>query len=86
MAKRRTDMDPADLAELWDLFQHGWSVNGGMNLTDYETGADLLYTTSPDFAQVPRIGLSEWADSQFVDTALREVGVDASMDAPGRAP
>jgi NitT/TauT family transport system substrate-binding protein len=86
MAKRRTDMDPADLAELWDLFQHGWSVNGGMNLTDYEKGADLLYSTSPDFAQVPRIGLSEWADSQFVDAALREVGVDASMDAPGRAP
>jgi NitT/TauT family transport system substrate-binding protein len=86
MATRRTDMKPADLGELWDLYQHAWSVNGGMNLDDYEKGADLLYSTSPDFAQVPRIGLSEWADSQFVDTALREAGVDASMDVPGRAP
>jgi NitT/TauT family transport system substrate-binding protein len=87
MAKRRTDMDPSDLAELWDLFAHGWAVNGGMNLSDYATGADLLYSTSPDFAQVPRIGLTEWADSQFVDGVLHDLGVDPSMDATGgRAP
>jgi NitT/TauT family transport system substrate-binding protein len=84
MAARRSDMDPSDLAELWELFAQGWAVNGGMNLSDYDKGADLLYTTSPDFAQVPRIGLADWADSQFVDTALREVGVDSSMDAPAR--
>jgi NitT/TauT family transport system substrate-binding protein len=84
MAKRRTDMDPANLGELWDLFARGWAVNGGMNLHEYTTGADLLYSTSPDFAAVPRVGLNSWADSQFVDGALRELGVDASMDAPGR--
>jgi hypothetical protein len=57
-----------------------------MNLDDYARGADLLYTTSPDFAQVPRIGLDAWADARFVDGVLREVGVDSTMDAPGRTP
>ncbi len=86
MAARRTDMQPADLGELWDLFARGWAVNGGMNPDDYAKGADLLYSTSPDFAQVPRIGLAEWTDSRFVDAALREIGVDPKMDAPGRTP
>ena len=49
-------------------------------------GADLLYATSPDFAQVPRVSLNEWADASFTDAALRTVGVDTSMDAPGRTP
>src|SRR5579859_264998 len=80
MAKRRTDMDPADLGELWDLFAHGWAVNGGLNPSDYETGAELLYSTSPDFAQVPHIGVAEWADAQYVDGVLHDLGVDPSMD------
>jgi NitT/TauT family transport system substrate-binding protein len=83
MAARRTDMRRDDLAELWDLFNHAWAVNGGQNLDDYARGADLLYTTSPDFAQVPRIGLTEWNEARFTDAALRAVGVDASMDPPG---
>jgi NitT/TauT family transport system substrate-binding protein len=86
MAARRTDMNPADLGELWDLFAHAWAVNGGQNLDDYTRGADLLYATSPDFAQVPRVSLNEWADASFTDAALRTVGVDTSMDAPGRTP
>ena len=86
MANRRNDMDRADLSELWDLFAHGWATNGGMNLDDYARGADLLYSTSPDFAQVPRIGLDAWAEPRFVDGVLREVGVDSTMDAPGRTP
>ncbi len=86
MANRRNDIARADLAELWDLFAHGWATNGGMNLDDYARGSDLLYSTSPDFAQVPRIGLDAWADAHFVDGALREVGVDSAMDAPGRTP
>ena len=84
MAQHRTDLSAADLGELWDLFSRAWAVNGGMNLSDYDKGADLLYSTSPDFAQVPRIGLNAWTDSQFVDSALRELGVDPSMDSPGR--
>jgi hypothetical protein len=55
-----------------------------MNLSDYDKGAELLYSTSPEFGQVPRIGLSAWTDSQFVDGALRDLGVDPSMDSPGR--
>jgi NitT/TauT family transport system substrate-binding protein len=86
MARRRSDMSSNDLQELWELFRRGWAVNGGMDLGDYERGADLLYTTSPDFAQVPRIGLSAWADPQFVDGALRDVGIDPTMDTPRRAP
>ena len=50
MAQRRTDMNAADLGELWDLFSRAWAVNAGMNLSDYDKGADLLYSTSPDFA------------------------------------
>ena len=86
MAKHRPEMDSADLGELWDLYVHGWAVNGGMNLSDYARGAELLYTTSPDFAEVPRIGLTAWSDSQFIDAALRELGTDPSMDAPSRVP
>jgi NitT/TauT family transport system substrate-binding protein len=86
MLKQRPDMNASDLSQLWDLFTHGWAVNGGMNAGDYARGADLLYSTSPDFAQVPRIGLSDWSDSEFIDAALRDVGVDPSMDDPGRTP
>jgi NitT/TauT family transport system substrate-binding protein len=85
MGRQRSDMDPVDLGELWDLYTHSWGVNGGLNLNEYETGADLLYSTSPDFAQVPRIGVSAWSDTEFVDAALRDVGVDPAMDDPGRA-
>ncbi|HEX8967390.1 MAG TPA: ABC transporter substrate-binding protein, partial [Chloroflexota bacterium] len=84
MGAQRSDMNPSDLGELWDLYAHGWAVNGGMNQSDYERGSDLLYATSPDFAQVPRIGLSQWSDTQFVDATLRDLGVDGSMDDPGR--
>lgn len=86
MRKYRPDMDSADLAELWDLYQHDWAVNGGVNLDDYEIGAQLLYATSPDFAEVPRIPLSTWVDPRFADAALSDLGTDASADVPGRAP
>jgi NitT/TauT family transport system substrate-binding protein len=86
MAKQRTDMDPADLGQLWDLYQHDWAVNGGLNLGEYDKGAALLYTTSPDFAGVPRIELTRWVDSEFADAALRDLGTDPSADAPAREP
>jgi NitT/TauT family transport system substrate-binding protein len=85
MSKQRTDMSANDLGELWDLYQHDWAVNGGLNLREYDSGASLLYATSPDFASVPHIELQRWVDPQFADAAINDLGTDPSADEPDRA-
>jgi hypothetical protein len=85
MLKQRADMNAGDLGELWDLYQHDWAVNGGLNLRDYDGGASLLYASSPDFAGVPHIDLTRWVDPQFADAALHDLGTDSTGDLPDRA-
>jgi NitT/TauT family transport system substrate-binding protein len=83
MTKRRTDLKRADVEELWPAFKTAWAANGLFNLDDYKKTGDYLYTTD-DFKDVPKIDVSGWTDTQFVDSVLKEIGVDPKLDPPGR--
>jgi NitT/TauT family transport system substrate-binding protein len=82
--KIRSDIQPSDLARLWDQFPSAWAVNGQLNLSTLQRTSDYLYATG-DFKDVPHIEVSEWVDTQFVDGALAQLGVYAGVDDPGRA-
>jgi hypothetical protein len=84
MGKLRPDIQPSDLADLWDQFKSAWAVNGQLNLATFQKTSDYLYRTD-DFKELPRIEVGEWVDPQFVDAALSQLGVYAGIDDPGRA-
>jgi NitT/TauT family transport system substrate-binding protein len=83
MGKLRTDMAKPDLEYLWDQFGASWAVNGQLNMGDYQKSTDFLYE-SGTFENAPKIEASAWADSQFVDAVLKDVGVYPKVDDPGR--
>jgi NitT/TauT family transport system substrate-binding protein len=85
MGTLRPDIQPDDLSELWDQFPSAWAVNGQLNMDTLQKTSDYLYATD-DFSSVPRIPTSDWVDTQFVDTALSQLGVYPGVDDPGRAP
>ncbi|MFI5269254.1 MAG: ABC transporter substrate-binding protein [Chloroflexota bacterium] len=83
MLKSRPDLKRADLEELWPQFKQAWGVNGLMNLDQYQKTSDYLYQTS-DFKDLPRVPVSDWTDTEFVDSVLRQIGLDANLDPTGR--
>jgi NitT/TauT family transport system substrate-binding protein len=83
MAKLRPDIARTDLEFLWDQFGASWAVNGQLNLAAYQTSNDFLYDQGT-FTDAPKIDATDWADTQFVDAALRELGVYTKLDDPGR--
>ncbi len=83
IAKRRSDVDRTDAATLWKGFTTSWAVNGLMNLDAYKKSAEFFYQTGI-LDKVPRIEVSEWADTRFVDRVLKEIGVSAKADPVGR--
>jgi NitT/TauT family transport system substrate-binding protein len=83
MAKLRPDIARTDLEFLWDQFGASWAVNAQMNMTAYQTSTDFLYD-SGTFENAPRIEATGWADTQFVDAVLKDVGVYPKVDDPGR--
>ena len=83
MAKLRPEMARTDLEYLWDQFGSSWAVNGQLNLRGYQTSNDFLYEHG-SFNDAPKIDAREWVDTQFVDAALKELGVYADVDDPGR--
>ncbi len=83
MAARRAEVKATDIGELWDEFKTAWAVNGSMNLKRYEETAAFHYQ-GEEFKDVPKIPVQEWADTQFVDAVLKEIGVYAKFDDPGR--
>jgi NitT/TauT family transport system substrate-binding protein len=83
MMKSRPDLRQADLEELWPQFKEAWGGNGLMNLDQYQKTSDYLYQT-PDFKDVPKVPVSAWTDTQFVDSVLKQIGVDPNLDAVGR--
>jgi NitT/TauT family transport system substrate-binding protein len=84
IGKRRPDIDRAEAANLWAGFKTAWAVNGLMNLDSYRRSADFFYQAGI-LEKVPKIEISEWTETRFVDEVLREIGVHARFDAPGRA-
>jgi NitT/TauT family transport system substrate-binding protein len=83
MAKLRTDIARPDLEYLWEQFGASWAVNGQLNMTAYQTSTDFLYETGT-FNDAPRIDAKGWADTQFVDAVLKDLGVYPKVDDPGR--
>ena len=84
MTKRRPDIDRKDAANLWSGFKSAWAVNGLMNLDSYKKSADFFYQTGT-LEKTPKIVVGEWADTRFVDEVLKEIGVYAKFDSPGRS-
>jgi NitT/TauT family transport system substrate-binding protein len=83
MTKLRPDLSRTDLEFLWDQFSASWAVNGQLNMADYQKSTDFLYE-SGTFNDAPRIKATDWADPQFVDAVLKDVGVYPKVDDPGR--
>jgi NitT/TauT family transport system substrate-binding protein len=83
MAKLRPDIARSDLEYLWAEFPAAWAVNAQLNMPAYQTSTEFLYETG-DFKDVPRISATDWADTQFVDSVLKELGVYPKVDDPGR--
>jgi NitT/TauT family transport system substrate-binding protein len=84
MARLRPDIARADLEYLWDQFGASWSVNGQLNVAAYQSSTDFLYEQGT-FPNEPKIDATDWVDTQFVDAALRQLGVYPNADDPGRA-
>jgi NitT/TauT family transport system substrate-binding protein len=84
IAKRRPEVDRKDAANLWTAFKNSWAVNGLMNLDAYKKSSEFFYQ-SGTLDKVPRIDVSEWADTRIVDDVLKEIGVYPKADSPGRA-
>jgi NitT/TauT family transport system substrate-binding protein len=84
MAKLRPDISRTDLEYLWDQFGTSWAVNGQLNMSAYQTSTDFLYEQGT-FEGIPRIDAKDWADPEFVDAVLREIGLYPDVDAPGRS-
>ncbi len=84
MRVRRSDLSTTDLEFLWDQFTNAWGVNGFLNLDDLQKEAEFAYRTTPDLAPVPRIAVSNWVDTRFVDRGLASLGVYPNFDDPGR--
>jgi NitT/TauT family transport system substrate-binding protein len=83
MAKLRPDIARGDLDYLWDQFGASWAVNGQINMPAYQASTDFLYDQGT-FADQPRIQATDWVDTQFVDGALKQLGVYPNVDDPGR--
>jgi NitT/TauT family transport system substrate-binding protein len=83
MGTLRPDIQESDLNDLWDQFPSAWAVNGQLNLNVLQKTSDYLYATD-DFRELPKLDIRDWVDTQFVDAALRQIGVAPTIDDPGR--
>jgi NitT/TauT family transport system substrate-binding protein len=84
IGKRRPDVDRKEAASLWKEFKSAWAVNGLMNLDAYRSSADFFYQEGI-LDKVPKIETREWAETRFVDDALKDLGVYSKFDPPSRA-
>ena len=84
ITKRRAKLERGDAMNLWNSFRSSWAVNGLMNLDNYKKTADFYYQTAA-FEKVPRIEVNQWTDTRFLDDVLKDTGVYAKIDPPGRS-
>jgi NitT/TauT family transport system substrate-binding protein len=83
--KARPDMNSTQLTALYVGYAHGFGINGGINMTRAQLGADYLYTTSEFISQnVPKITAQQFVNTTLVDNALRQLGVVSAFDGIGR--
>jgi NitT/TauT family transport system substrate-binding protein len=73
-AAARPDLTPGNVERIAAFNATLWCVNGCMRPDTLQTSLDFIYA-SPDFADVPVIGLDDIVDYSFTETALAEMGV-----------
>lgn len=73
-AAARPDMTREAIQRTAEFNATLWCVNGCMQPDMLQTSMDFIYA-SPDFADVPVIGLDDIVDYSFTDKALEEMGV-----------
>jgi NitT/TauT family transport system substrate-binding protein len=73
-AAARPDLSAANIERIAAFNATLWCVNGCMKPEALQTSMDFIYAT-PDFADVPVIGLDDIVDYSFTETALAEMGV-----------
>ncbi|MCS4538261.1 MAG: NrtA/SsuA/CpmA family ABC transporter substrate-binding protein [Thaumarchaeota archaeon] len=79
---RRPEMTREQLSAIYDQLQ--WAVNGGINVEKFRESIEQSYG-SPDLKGVPPISVSNYVTTEFVDAALKELGIYKDLDDPGRA-
>lgn len=83
--KARPDMNSTQLTALYNGYTHGFTINGGINMTRAQLGANYLYTTSEFVTQsVPTMTAQHFVNTTLVDNALRQLGVISAFDGIGR--
>ena len=83
--KARPDMNSTQLTTLYNGYSHGFTINGGINMTRAQQGVNYLYTTSEFTSQnVPVITAAQFVNTTLVDNALRQLGVISAFDGIGR--
>jgi ABC-type nitrate/sulfonate/bicarbonate transport system substrate-binding protein len=81
----RPDMNSTQLTTLYDGYTHGFTINGGINMTRAQQGANYLYTTSEFTSEnVPVITAQQFVNTTLVDNVLRQLGVVSAFDGIGR--
>ncbi len=81
----RPDMNSSQLTALYNGYSHGFTINGGINMTRAQLGVNYLYTTSEFTSQnVPVLSAQKFVNTTLVDNVLRQVGVVSAFDGIGR--
>jgi ABC-type taurine transport system substrate-binding protein len=83
--KARPDMNSTQLTTLYKGYSHGFTINGGINMSRAQIGANYLYTTSEFTSQnVPVLSAQKFVNTTLVDNVLRQLGVVSAFDGIGR--
>jgi ABC-type nitrate/sulfonate/bicarbonate transport system substrate-binding protein len=83
--KARPDMNSTQLTTLYTGYSHGFTINGGINMSRAQLGVNYLYTTSEFTSQnVPVISALKFVNTTLVDNVLRQLGVVSAFDGIGR--
>jgi ABC-type nitrate/sulfonate/bicarbonate transport system substrate-binding protein len=83
--KARPDMNSTQLTTLYNGYTHGFTINGGINMTRAQLGVNYLYTTSEFTSQnVPVMSAQQFVNTTLVDNVLRQLGVVSAFDGIGR--
>lgn len=83
--KARPDMNSSQLTALYNGYTHGFTINGGINMTRAQQGVNYLYTTNEFTSEnVPVITAAQFVNTTLVDNVLRQLGVISAFDGIGR--
>ncbi len=83
MAKERSDVPRATLELLGEAYKNSWSANGGLNLQAIGFTTDSIFQ-GQDFKELKKPAPTDWVDTSFADTLIKQMGKTDGIDDPGR--